>query len=309
MKVLITGASGYLGARLVKYLAQKNRENELFLASRSGRCRWLQGLGEQVALNVEEVGKLSLPSGLDTIIHLAALNEIDCADTARALKVNVEGTWKLIESAAEQGVTRFVYASTIHVYGPLKGNLNELSLPVSRHPYGFTHYMGEQLFEYALQKYGISTACLRFSNIVGAPADKQVNRWTLLINDLCQQAVNTGKLTLRSPESLRDFITMTDACVAVEMAMTESLPEPTFSVMNISMVANTSVKEMAELVANRSSALLGKKIEIVFKKTSSSSASDEFRIENTKAKNWRWSPQSHFQDEIDQTLRLCMETK
>lgn len=307
MKVLITGASGYLGARLASYLAHKNQKNELILASRSGNCPWLQGLGKQIALDLERSETLDLPSEIDVIVHLAAINEKDCAATARAVKVNVEGSWNLIESAIKHDIKRFVYASTIHVYGPLQGQLTESTIPISRHPYGFTHYMAEQLFEYAAYKYETSSTCLRFSNIVGAPANRQVNRWTLLINDLCRQAVQTQRLLIRSPESQRDFIAMSDACVAVEKAMTERHVPHAFDVFNISMGVNARVKDIAALVAHRATKLFGKEIVVVTNETSLEDSGEDFQIDNSKAKNWGWSPQSEFQGEIDQTLRLCME--
>lgn len=305
MKVLLTGASGYLGARLVRYLINKNQMDELFLGSRSGKCTWLDGLGTQVAF---DLGNPELPDGIDKVIHLAALNEIDCADTSSALKVNVEGTWKLIENAVRQRVKGFVYASTIHVYGPLTGHLTESSLPVARHPYGFTHHMSEQLFEYASVKYGMPSICLRFSNVVGAPADKQVNRWTLLVNDLCRQAVTTHQLILRSPQSQRDFISVADACAAIHRALVESGGLNPFEVFNISMGANTKVQDIAELIARRATALLGKHVSIV-SDASGGNPSDDFLLDNIKAKKWGWLPHGDLQDEIDQTLRLCLEAK
>ena len=304
MKILITGASGYLGARLSSFLKQHGSGYELFLASRSGRCPWLNGLGTQIAFDLESP-KIVLPEGLDAVVHLAAPNEIESADAKHAVKVNVVGTLNLIEAAVAHKVSRFVYASTIHVYGPLEGLLTEASVPRNYHPYGFTHVMGEQLFQYAAHKHGVSAVCLRFSNIVGSPIDKQVNRWTLLVNDLCRQAVESGKLTLKSPDSLRDFIGMSDACSAVEKAI-NSRGKP-FDIFNISKGANVKVRDVAELIAKRAGELLGKKIDIVVPNSGMPSLQTTFTIDATKAKNWGWSVNPEIDWEIDATLRLCME--
>lgn len=304
MNILITGASGYLGARLSSFLKQHHPEHELILASRSGRCSWLNGLGKQIAMDLEN-NKIQLPENIDAVVHLAALNELDCVDVKRALKVNVDGTWALIEAAVTGKVSRFVYASTIHVYGPLEGQLTEDSLPRGHHPYGFTHAMGEQIFQYATNKYGVAATCLRFSNIVGSPVDKQVNRWSLLVNDLCQQAIELGKLTLKSPDSLRDFIGMTDACLAVEKALNNS--GKSFEVFNISRGSNVKVRDVAELIAKRAEKLLGKQIEIVLPNSSSATQQPIFSLDATKAKKWGWSASSEIDWEIDATLLLCMK--
>jgi UDP-glucose 4-epimerase len=69
--------------------------------------------------------------GMDTIIHLAALNEHESlADPMGALLVNGAGTLKLLEAAIAEGVRRVIYFSTAHVYGsPLIGRITEATVP------------------------------------------------------------------------------------------------------------------------------------------------------------------------------------
>jgi UDP-glucose 4-epimerase len=251
---------------------------------------------------------IALPKGIDTIVHLAALNEIDSANAGAALTINVQGTLQLIEAAAIQGVKNFVYASTIHVYGPLVGTLQETSCLHSQHPYGFTHHMAEQLLEYAAGKYGISATCLRFSNVIGAPANMSVNRWTLLVNDLCKQAVETKKMVLKSPESQRDFVAMPDVCAAIERAMGIDQKEVGFDVINISSGKSMRVIEMAQLIALHASRILNCKIEITCE-SCQTAAPPEFRIDNSKALAWGWRPESNLVGEIEATLRLCVENE
>jgi UDP-glucose 4-epimerase len=307
MRVLVTGASGYLGARFARYIVNKLPGVELLLASRSGDCDWLEGLGVQVALDFERAGPLSIPTSIDAVVHLAATNEIDCVDVNKALQTNVNGTWRLIEGMANHSVKRFIYASTIHVYGELHGRLTESS-PVSvKHPYGFTHQMAEQLFEYAAQRYSLDVTCLRFSNIIGAPVDARVNRWSLLVNGLCCQAVQSGRLEIKTPESRRDFITMTDASAAIERALINDSCRSGFDVFNIASGRSMSVREMADLIAARAQVLMKKDVKVHAPNAGSGLRQSDFFIENSKARTWGWAPACELVAEIDATITLCME--
>jgi nucleoside-diphosphate-sugar epimerase len=45
------------------------------------------------------------------VVHLAAANEIECVDVKKALQINVNGTWRLIEELAARSVKKFIYGS------------------------------------------------------------------------------------------------------------------------------------------------------------------------------------------------------
>jgi UDP-glucose 4-epimerase len=303
MRILITGASGYLGANLALYLRRQHPSAELFLGSRSGNCPWLEGLGTQVAMDFDNNDCLSNLPKVDTVVHLAAANEIECVDVTRALDVNVTKTWRLIEGLSKQSAKNFIYGSTIHAYGELSGHLVETEKSTPKHPYGFSHQMAEQLFQYAAQTLGVKVTCLRFSNIVGAPVDGRVNRWSLLVNDLCQQAARNNLLEIKTPDSQRDFIALRDACSAINWAL-KAGPSG-FSIYNISSGTCMTVLEMAELVASRAEIIFGIEIPIKCAEPKYVPAPKSFIIDNSAAVKWGWLPSNDLVQEIDATLRLC----
>lgn len=307
MRILVTGASGYIGSRFARYMQSKRPQVELLLASRSGRCEWLEGLGRQVPLELGGTEPLVIPDSIDAVVHLAAANEIECVDVKKALQINVNGTWRLIEELAARSVKKFIYGSTIHVYGELSGRLTESSGVAIKHPYGFTHQMAEQLFEYASQRYGIEVKCLRFSNVIGAPADSRVSRWSLLVNDLCRQAIQKNRLEIRMPESRRDFLAMADACSSIEWALMNSSGCSGFDVFNIASGHCMTVLAMAELIATRANILLHKDVSVVLSGVERASGAANFVIDNSKALHWKWCPADDLISEIDSTLELCKE--
>jgi UDP-glucose 4-epimerase len=120
-------------------------------------------------------------SGINTIFHLAALNDIECAaDPELAHRVNVRGTELLLSAAIAAGVKRIVYMSTIHVYGsPLSGNITEASPTEPTHPYGITHLLAEKLILDAHQKGLIEGVVLRSANGFGVPMNPAVKIWQM----------------------------------------------------------------------------------------------------------------------------------
>jgi len=309
-RVLITGGLGYVGGRIAQHLAA-DPELSLRLTSRRAdvpRPSWLGG-GEIVPWDItRDDGDIC--AGIDTVVHLAALNEIDCAQDARAaLEVNGMGTLRLLQAAQAAGVRRFIYFSTAHVYGaPLVGAISEQTVPRPIHPYAITHKVAEDFVLAARDQGKIDGIVLRLSNGFGAPITAEVNRWTLLVNDLCRQAVSTGKLVLRSNGlQQRDFITLQDAarCVAHFAALPKA--DCGDGLFNLGGECSRSIFEMTQLVAVRCQAILGftPPIERVEPQPGEKAPALDYSI--TKLKATGFSLQGRFADEIDATLRLCQQ--
>ncbi|MCB2100602.1 MAG: SDR family oxidoreductase, partial [Rhodobacterales bacterium] len=224
--VLVTGGLGYLGGRLLAHLREAGFGALRATSRRARRPAWFQDL-DLVQTGMDDFGGLvGACTGVDAVVHLAALNAQACgADPALARAVNVGGTERLLRAAHAAGVERVVYLSTAHVYGaPLAGRLDEHSPTVSgnpgaqppAHPYATTHRAAEDAVRDWAGRTGGTAVVLRLSNAVGAPMDAGADCWMLLVNDLCRQAVTTGRLALRGPGlDRRDYLPLADAVAAV----------------------------------------------------------------------------------------------
>jgi UDP-glucose 4-epimerase len=128
---------------------------------------------------------------IDVIIHLAALNEIDSMkDPALALEVNTQGTYKLLNIANAHNVNRFIYFSTFHVYGETSSSVITEETPTRPfHPYAITHRAAEDIVSFFNHYHKMKTLIFRLSNGYGYSMYKDIDRWTLVFNDLCRQAV------------------------------------------------------------------------------------------------------------------------
>jgi len=219
--ILITGGLGYLGGRIADHLL-KTGHSEITLGTSRLSVQVPPALRECHIVNInllDDEGLDSACEGVSVIIHLAALNAQACAnDPEKALMINGLGTLKLLQAAVRQGVSKFIYFSTAHVYGmPLTGEVNENTIPQPRHPYAITHRIAEDYVIEESRKGNINGVVLRLSNAVGMPLDSSVNCWMLLVNDLCRQVIQNEELMLHSSGlQQRDFISIGDVAVVVE---------------------------------------------------------------------------------------------
>ncbi len=193
-------------------------------------------------------------SNVDLVVHAAGMNAQECsANPVAALGFNGLATANLVASASRVGVKRFIYMSTAHVYAsPLVGSITEATWPRNLHPYASSHLAGEFAVMSASQRGEIEGIVLRLSNAFGAPMDRDVNCWMLLVNDLCRQAVQTSKLVLKtSGVQERDFIGMSEVCrVAERLADAYGLPKQ-LGIFNVGAGESKSVLAMAQLIQQR----------------------------------------------------------
>ncbi|MBU4231188.1 MAG: SDR family oxidoreductase [Proteobacteria bacterium] len=309
-KVLITGGSGYIGGRLVQALVEESRFH-LRLGVRQPRAIrpvWPRE-AEIVPLGLVSPEDLNAACrGVRYIIHLAALNEIESlANPEEALRINGLGSLKLLEAAKRAGVERFIYFSTAHVYGvPLAGMITEESLPRPHHPYAITHRVAEDFVLAAHDQKTIQGIALRLSNGFGAPAAVNVNRWTLIVNDLCRQAVTTGKLVLKSSGlQWRDFITLSDVARSVQHLLNLPASALQDGLFNLGGECSLQIIDLAQRIANRASGFLGFTPPIHRPGPGPTESFQPLEYKVDKLKSTGFTLNRNIDEEIDATLLFC----
>lgn len=310
--VLITGGSGYIGGRLVQALVEEPRFHLRLGARQPSAIRpmWPEAV-EIAPLDLLSADDLNAACrGVRFVIHLAALNEIDSlAYPEAALTVNGLGSLKLLEAAKRAGVERFIYFSTAHVYGaPLTGIITEKCLPRPNHPYAITHRVAEDFALAAHDQKTIQGIVLRLSNGFGAPATVSANRWTLIVNDLCRQAMTTGKLVLKSSGlQWRDFITLSDVARAVQHLLNLPASACQDGLFNLGGECSLRIIDLAQRIANRASKILGFTPSIHRPEPGPAETFQplEYKIDKFKATGFTLS--RNIDEEIDATLHFCKE--
>ena len=223
MNILITGGLGYIGGRIANYLKEKEPGSRILLTTRDKNKELPSWAEKFIVLQMDLLNEDSIVDclshkNIDVIIHLAALNEIDAMkDPVLALEVNTQGTYKLLNVANSNGIDRFIYFSTYHVYGETSGSVITEETPTRPvHPYATTHRAAEDLVSFFNHYHKMKTLIFRLSNGYGYPMDTDINRWTLVFNDLCRQAISSCRIILKSSgKQHRDFIALYDVARAV----------------------------------------------------------------------------------------------
>jgi UDP-glucose 4-epimerase len=158
-------------------------------------------------LSTDEALVKQCADGVDVVVHLAGANEVAIAEDAEAA---VADTLAAAEQVVGSGVGRIIYLSTVHVYGAALAEgavVSESTVPQPTHPYGASRLACEEVF----WRSGVPTLVFRLTNGVGAPTRPDVDRWSLVANELCREGALLGRVTLRTPGAQwRDFVALRD---------------------------------------------------------------------------------------------------
>ena len=205
-KVLVTGACGYLGARLSKYLAENGYSVTAFDSyDPSKYSRWTSLMEEVMVGDIRDEAAISnlAKKQTDVIIHLISLDHHKSKDNPNFVSsINVMPTWNLLDKFTKNGLGKFIYFSTIHVYGEIPNEIiTEQHTPSPQTAYGLTHLLSENICNYFNEKTETNCINIRLSNTYGSPIFKENNCWWLVINDLCRTAFFETKIQLLSDGS------------------------------------------------------------------------------------------------------------
>lgn len=311
-RILVTGGLGYVGGRVVKYLLE-NSSSEIIISSR--RDADVETIFESNRVKLYSANNLiddatAFPYRFDAIIHLAATNEIQAAaDSADSIRVNIHDSYLLLQKAIKHKIKRFVYFSTAHVYcSPLQGEITEEFCPKPIHPYAITHKGFEDFLWAAHHKNEIEGIIIRLSNSFGVPFSSDVNRWTLLVNDLCRQAVSHKQMILNSSGlQLRDFVTLTDVCRAVDHLLQLPAVKLQDGIFNLGGNHVISVFEMALLIQQRLYDHFKIKVELHRASFNQLEKVISLKFHSSRLAQSGFVWKNNIEEEIDSLIKFCIK--
>ena len=209
MKMLVTGGTGFIGSRLA--LAARDQGQDVVVAGQlnsdpeRARARELERRGITI-----EQGPLQDPAharrvteGCRSVIHLAAAQHESNVPDEYFFDVNVNGTRTLIEACRAAGVQRFVYGSTIGIYGEASGDaLDENSPPRPVNVYGRSKLKAEELV--ISYRDALPTSIVRISETYG-PGDFRLLKLFRALNRGRFVMIGSG-LNRRQPIHVTDLV-------------------------------------------------------------------------------------------------------
>ena len=215
--ILVTGASGFVGGALIQRLVISNPKDSIIAATR----RLLEYF--PVNVNQVQVGDLLISTdwslalqGVSVVVHCAArvhvMNERNSDPLVEFRRVNVEGTLRLAQQAAEAGVSRFIFISSIKVNGEstyLGRPFVATDPPAPLDPYGVSKMEAEQGLRELSVRTGMEVVIIRPPLVYGQGVKANfasMMRWLQRGVPLPLGAITTNLRSLVYVENLVDLI-------------------------------------------------------------------------------------------------------
>ena len=253
MRILISGASGYLGARLCKEL---KKEHHIIAITRNPDKFNLfnQKIADEIII-LKSFDHNFLEKVIDSkpeiFIHLISLDSsASNSNPLSSFDVNVGNTFKLLNHLKDsKTLKKFIYFSTIHVYNSSLKKIDELTKPKPNNFYSLTHFLSEEIINYFNKEANFMCINLRLSNSYGEPVFENENCWKLVVNELVKSA-NEKKVISLNGDGLtsRDFIHYSDICDAINKLIIIDNSKIIYNIYNLSSGNPLLLIELAELI-------------------------------------------------------------
>lgn len=280
MRVVVTGASGYIGSRLVPALEFVGAEVVALsrsLESDHFRC-----------LLTDRVDDLrSHLEGADHVIHMAGrLVDDPTAGVIDYYDANVRFTDKVLTAAKDAGVSSFVHASTRLVYpATLTAPAIEDRDVAPDTPYGISKRWAEDLVKYFTTEHGISSASLRIGQVTGGD-----HVGLGVINSFIRQARDNGVIRVHGAgAAVRELVHVEDVVSAIVATLER---RDGWTPINVGGTHPISILGIAESIAAASSSEVNIEHISVESEDSSYYALDHSRALKTLSWCPEWTPQA-----------------
>ncbi|MBK8211014.1 MAG: SDR family oxidoreductase [Rhodospirillales bacterium] len=252
MRVLLTGADGYIGVRMGHYLLARNHE-VVGLDSGFHRSGWLYNSDDRrpamITKDTRQVTEEDL-AGFDAVVHLAEVSNdpVGEVDPGVTYKINHQGTVYLANQAKRAGVRRFVHMSSCSVYGASSDRASkegDATAPLTS--YAKCKLLVEQDVG-ALASDDFSPTFLRNATAYGASPRQ---RFDLVVNDLAASAYIFREIRMTSDgKPWRPFVHILDISHAVACVLEAPQDAIHGEIFNVgSEEQNYQVRQIAEILS------------------------------------------------------------
>jgi UDP-glucose 4-epimerase len=247
MRVAVTGGCGFIGSHVVDHLLHAGHDVSVLDVS----SRWLNPAARYRQADLFEADALAATvAGADFVFHLAGAADVNdvAADPVRAVRLNVEGTARVLDAARQAGAGRFVLASTVWVYGAAagRGELTEdvpIDLRSPGHVYVATKLSAELLVHSYREMFGQHYTILRY----GIPYGPRM-RDALVVARFVHAARTGEPITIAGTgEQQRNYVYVADLADAHVRALSDAAADQTLALEGGTPV---SVREIAETVCS-----------------------------------------------------------
>ena len=250
-RALITGGAGFIGNHIARLLLEKGWDVVCYDDLSVGKAEYVPQGARLTVGDIRDEQKLGdAMKGCRHVYHLAARVSIRKAvDTfVDDADVNMLGTLKVLRSARRAGIERFLYASSMAVYGTVAYSPQDEAHPINpTSPYGVAKYASERYLLTVGPEWGIEPVICRYFNTYGAR--QTPSPYVGVITIFCRKlfAGETPQI-FGDGEQLRDFVHVEDIARGSVTALERA---EAGSVMNLGTGIGTSVNQVADMLVRK----------------------------------------------------------
>ncbi len=249
--VMVTGGCGFIGSHLVRAVLATGAARVLVVDSlRYGSRANLGPLGPEVTVIPHTIGSddpaaLARPlSEVDVLFHFAAEKHNQSADRPYdVFRSNVEGTHTLFELAAQAGVKKIVFASSLYAYGRMTGPpLSEDERPEPRTVYGISKLCGEHLLRMFGMANQVPWTVLRYLFVYGPRQFAGTGYKSVIVKTFERLLRGEAPIVYGDGEQALDYVFVDDAVAAAIAAATRDAANG--EVVNVATSVKVTVNQM-----------------------------------------------------------------
>lgn len=255
MKILVTGALGHIGSRLIRELPTFFPNAEIIMVDNMMTQRYCslfnlpkEGNYRFVEADITQVELPSLLEGVHVVIHFAAITDAAGSfERAEQLEQNnFNATKRLAETCAKEGI-RLITLSSTSVYGTQAALVDEDCSEDElkpQSPYAATKLKEERLVQQLVRDAGLHACICRFGTIFGVSPGM---RFHTAVNKFCWQAAMRQPLSVWTTayDQKRPYLDLGDACRAIAHIIQNDLFDG--RVYNV-LTLNATVREIVETI-------------------------------------------------------------
>jgi len=252
MKSIVTGGAGFIGSHLVDQLIELGHEVIVLDNFSTGRRDNLFHVKDKINLidcDISISGDwVKQFINVDWVFHLAALADIvpSIQNPEAYFKVNVNGTFNVIQACKIAEIKKFLYAASSSCYGiPQNFPTAETSVISPQYPYALTKRIGEELVMHWAQVYKLPAISCRFFNVYGTRSRTSGTYGAVFGVFLAQKLANMPMTIVGDGNQTRDFTYVTDVSNALVSAAKSNVTE---GIYNIGSGKTVSINKLVELL-------------------------------------------------------------
>lgn len=311
MKVLVTGAAGFIGSHLCEMLVQKNFDVVAFdRYNPNNEWGWLEGSKykhdmEVILGDIRDYDSVYKSiSGCESVFHLAALIGIPYSYVSPLayMRTNIDGTYNILEASKQNDLNQIIITSTSETYGTAQTiPIKEDHPLVGQSPYSATKIAADQLALSYYKSFNIPIKVVRPFNTYGPRQSARAIIPTVITQVLSGET----EISLGNTTPTRDFTYVLDTCLGfLEIYRSKELFG---EFTNIGTSTEVSIKDLCDLIKE----IIGKEINIVQDKRRvrpTNSEVERLVCDNTKLiSSTKWKQQYDLKEGLSLTVEWFKE--